>query len=419
MLTLPTYNVLVWKNESIYNSLTGFKTLRDFDPRLSERDFSVASTFDYKDVHNEEYVISAVPFFPTAQTGDASTLTNSLVILVFARKAVVESALIKLTTAINDSTADIVTHISIIMVVTVLSTIVLLGIAISYITRPLEAMRQISEEIILQSAEEDGRKEYQSILTQASRNVGRTDEIGVLAEDYYYVVCLLRNKYLSRKTGPKGRLNPFLISQQSNVLPQQITWAQYVTSFCNFHRISVSQLYDTIGKDVGGTLYMYEACTSSVQESSEDHPPVDAAVLTGGHQHHIHSVSPEVEKDDLITLPHARSNVGLFTSLKSQLRILLGVVLLGVLATMLLTILNLSSAGPTWMRKAKGDIAETQVSNLNDISFAKSIFVQVKAPMLTLTITLTLTNCSFADLLPAVDDGSFDGIVVLNAAGEW
>jgi hypothetical protein len=79
----------------------------------------------------------------------------------------------------------------------------------------------------------------------------------------------------------------------------------------------------------------------------------------------------------LMEVPAEDMKVGWFTSLKSQLYMLSGVLLAGVTITMIVTVVSLSGQGATWMNKSSKEIDNVQVSNMEAITYAKSVYVKV------------------------------------------
>lgn len=77
------------------------------------------------------------------------------------------------------------------------------------------------------------------------------------------------------------------------------------------------------------------------------------------------------------TIPEEEKRVGYLTSLKSQLYLLAGVLLSGLLVTMIITVLSLSRQGVDWMSSSTPQIDRNQISNMQAITQAKSIFIKV------------------------------------------
>jgi hypothetical protein len=82
-----------------------------------------------------------------------------------------------------------------------------------YIVKPFEVMRSTSKEIIRISTEEEDLRDYSTLVDDAYFNLTRTDEVGLLAADYYDIVCLLHYGAIEKKEAPKYPLNPFHLSE--------------------------------------------------------------------------------------------------------------------------------------------------------------------------------------------------------------
>ena len=92
------------------------------------------------------------------------------------------------------------------------------------------------------------------------------------------------------------------------------------------------------------------------------------------------SVVGEAEKgitEIFVEVPSEVVEVGWFTSLKSQLYMLSAVLLAGVAVTMIITVVALSRQGVTWMSTSSVDIDAVQVLNMQAMTDAKSVYVEV------------------------------------------
>ena len=371
-----TQSVLVWKDES-YNTLKSdnktFKTVMDFDPQLAAKPIISSEPFKYRDEHGVTWIVSPYPFFQPGKANDPSSSGNRLVILVFAQNSQATAVLDSLNSNINSTTNGVVTATIIVIAITVAATILLCFLVIEYIAHPLEAMRQISEDITRMSAEDEDKRDYSGVIRKALVNLTRTDEVGILAIDYYSIVCLLHNRSMAKRNSPKYPPNPFYFGP--NVDHSQLTWPQFV-QICKSEnplptsRVPTSNEPNTnFDLNVLGSLNSRSAANASYSRVSSIVPP---DVLSN-------EVGAESWGADDVSEVHvaAQPKVGWFTSLKSQLYMLSAVLVAGVTVTMIITVVALSRQGVTWMSTSSVDIDDVQVLNMQAMTYAKSVYVEV------------------------------------------
>lgn len=378
LFSKATQSVLVWKDES-YETLksdgTTFKTVKDFDANLNDnlaaKPITSTEPFEYSDKHGVTWIVSPYPFFRPGKTNDPESSDNRLVILVFAQKSLATAALDSLNSNIDSTTNGVVTATIIIIAITVAATILLCSLVIEYIAHPLEAMRQISEDITRMSAEDEDKRDYGDVIRKAFVNLTRTDEIGILAIDYYSIVCLLHNRSMAKRNNPKYPPNPFHFGP--SVDHSQLTWQQFVFLFRNRNplpssRVPTSNEPNTaFDLNVLGSLNRRSVANASYSSVSLIVPP--EVVLQE------EAVSWNANNSSIYVASQPR--VGLLTSLKSQLYMLSAVLLAGVTVTMIVTVVALSRQGATWMSKSSTEIDNVQVLNMRAVTYAKSVYVEV------------------------------------------
>jgi hypothetical protein len=256
LFSKSTQEVLVWKN-STYNTVKSdrktFKTVADFDSNLAAQPITSNRVFEYNDYpRGSKWIVTPYPFFLPGLPNDPSNGDDKLVLLVFARQSLAAAALDSLNSNIDTTTTDIIFSTIITISCTVAATIILCLLMIEYIARPLEFMRSVSEDIIAISAEDDEHKDYRGVLDRAFShvNLDRTDEVGLLASEYYYIVFLLHNKNKIKMETPKYPPNPFHIG--SEVDYDNLTWTQFVGAIESQTQTPVvTTPVDTTPSDVG------------------------------------------------------------------------------------------------------------------------------------------------------------------------
>ena len=380
-----TQEVLVWKNSNITNSNSSkIQTVRDFDPILASRskDLTQKGSFEYSDPKGLTWIVAAYPFFvPGMDDIDPSSSSNNLVILVFAQRSLALKSLDTLNTNIAVTTSFIVQTTCIIIAATVAATLVLVFLIIQYMSAPLEGMLRLSEELIQMSAEDDENKDYRSILQRAYRNLDRTDEIGILAIDYYYLVCMLHNKHVEREE-LKFPLNPFHIppSDSSTNTPYAVTWSQFVAVLKNTDP-ATSPADITPALAPADAMKIDDFYWPLPKKKIPDYNNIELAARQ--------QQSTVVEQDSAtqratsnryILIPNSANflQVGWLTSLKSQLSFLSVALLVGVIITMIVTAVSLSKQGYIWMSASTTEIDDNQVLNMQAITVSKSAYVKVR-----------------------------------------
>jgi len=359
----------------------------DFDSILATQSITSQNVFQYTDSQGIKWIVAACPFFQPGKANDPSNPFNYFVILVFAQRSMAQRDLDSLHSNINFTTDRIVLTTIIIVACTVGLTIFLVLCVVQYITRPLEAMRSISEYITEISAEDEDQKDYIGALRRAYFNLNRTDEVGLLAVEYYYIVGILHNNNVEKRMIPKHPSNPFHLGQQEQVDYDHLTWEKFVDSFQTSNNIvNGTAIVENKGIRkkistgvVGIELSDLDALKSVSRQRKEQATYVPVSTVSSGdttQPYHIGSERAQ-ENNQFVTIPINVAQVGWFTSLKSQLYLLSAILLIGTTFTMIFTVVSLSSQGFTWMSKSTIEIINTQVTNMRAITFAKSVFVKV------------------------------------------
>ena len=372
LFSKTTQEVLVWKDQSyqtVFPGTINFKTIADFDSNLATQPITSFSIFEYTDPPGVKWIVSPYPFFLPGSTNNPSNSGNQLVILVFARRSLAVAALDSLNSNISTTTNNILISTIIIIACTIGATILLCFLLIEYIAGPLEAMRRISEEIAEISAEDEDKKDYRSVLDKAYVNLNRTDEVGLLAAEYYYIVCLLHNKNIAKKEAPKYPPNPFHLGSDINY--DQLSWVQFISTYESRNNVQVSRL--PVATEEAGASSDLDVLGSLISPvTAAAYIPVATTIPNENVKLMIMS-----DNSNYINVPKENKKVGWFTSLKSQLYFMSFILLVGVTVTMLITVISVSTQGVTWMSSSTTEIDNTQVVNMQAITDAKSVFAQV------------------------------------------
>jgi hypothetical protein len=384
LFSKSTQQVLVWKDQNYPTVIPGtrtFLTISDFDVNLAAKPITGSNIFQYTDPKGVTWIVSPYPFFQPGSINSPSNSGNQLVILVFAQRALAEASLDSLNSNINTTTNSILMSTIIIIACTIAATILLCFLVIEYIARPLEAMRRISEEIAEMSAEDEDKKDYRSVLQKAYVNLNRTDEVGLLAAEYYYIVCLLHNKNMAKRETPKYPPNPFHLGSDVNY--DQLSWVQFISLYESRNNVTVARgPVATAVDDLSASMDLDVLGSMNTRGSAKVYMPVATIVPTETNANQMPKSAVQRDSSKYIDVPKEQKKVGWFTSLKSQLYFLSFVLLVGVTVTMLITVISLSRQGVTWMSSSTTQIDNTQVTNMQAITVAKAAYVKVKCSCL-------------------------------------
>lgn len=374
LIARDTLQVLIWKDLSVpmvstrANGVKVMKTVKDFDKELAKQLVNTnEGVFTYTDANNEAWIVAACPLFQSGHIGNPKISSNKLVILVFAQSRSALKSLASLNANIKEATNTIIEETSIITAAIVASTLFLVLLMVRYMTQPLDEMLQMSEELQEISANGDDVTDYNSVLNRAHGNSTRTDEIGILAREYYNVVQLLND----RQRGQEIRQNPFHIPPSSWGDPSKLTWTEFI--------VHIDALFNDAEPPVASSF-------PAVQDAPplEDGADFISLLLSPVRSRNVQIPQPEEgETENFVTpvgnsvLVEERTQVGWFTSLKFQLYFLSGILLSGVIVIMVVTAVSLGDVGDKWSRESKEPIDNDQITNMHALTYSKSAFVMV------------------------------------------
>ncbi len=396
LITYTDHYVIAWKEDTVvYDSLAGaFYTLTDIEPAFDDYDQLLDSkhSFEFTDSDGLEWIVSASPFFETGSYDSTTGSKYSLIVLVFIPKSDVLSSLPVLHDNIHSTTQDVFNATGVVLAIANAVAFFLSLLLILYITMPLVTMQELSEKIIHMAAEDEetALKDYSQILRSNFFGSNRSDEIGVLMTDFYNAVCVLNNKTLEKRNRPKYPPNPFHVVAGSKV-----------TSFHDFYEVLMKK---TVGvaksapsvaakkeEDNLDVLSYFISEVKTVQTPAEPSAPTvddiemnlekgDAVGTEGiemtNYQRVVVSEEVQIELENKIRDLFARRNSTIFTSLKTYLYGI-GLVLLSCcIVVMVYTVVILSAQGSSWMSETSVVLEYNQMSNLEEISALKGLYVQ-------------------------------------------
>lgn len=335
-------------------------------------------------------MVSSVPFFPTKQ--DLSLSENSLIILVFNQKGLAEATLPELYADILSTESSVTATTGIIIAGCFGFVLLLVIVVVIRITSPLEALRDLSLEVLHISSEDESLRDYSKIIQHpvfTRLTTSFSDEIGALTNDYFQVVCLMNNTIERKKATPAYPENPFhvhqvrtwdafyskLFSTVSLAIPLSITQ----NNPTELTQLDVDEL-DVLGSLRGGGR-KYEPVISEVPlaidindtETRSKLPsiryPEVLAEAFSYQQAHSSSTAKIVDSG-------SRTTVSFLTSIKSVFYFLALLIILASLVVCIITVLALQDNGRQWMDSTREDLYIKQMTNLASIAMVKGVFAK-------------------------------------------
>lgn len=404
-------SVLVWGNRTdVYDEgVDAFKTIADFDAELAKRDISSNSVIEYTDPEGIDWIVCATPFLPTSRYGSDTVKQNALIMLVFAQRYEAEYPLHALKTSIDSTTSSVSVEIAVTIGITVGVVMALVCVFVHYITSPLETMRAISERIIHMAAEDEENKDYSDLVQRAFFNLSRSDEVGLLASDYYHVLCTLHNKNVEKSEIPKYPANPLHVSGVADYATFSWSALMQLYRVQKEHEeqklpvpVEVKPEVSPPVSKMDGNLDILGALAAELAKAQK--PPrssyaavavcdgVDSGDVEMGAVPSSTAAPPGPRMDGTrqarattkssdktyIALPSGvPTQVGYLTSLKSQLYGLCAILLCGIVIAASLTIAGIQADGHSWMSESSAQLESKQLQNLQGIAASKASFVQV------------------------------------------
>ena len=402
--------VLVWQqNETVYDQQTNLPyDVSHFDQELAKYDLKQKSIIDYTDTTGTEWIVTTTPLFNTS-SGNSSGTDYALFLLIFSNKKLAMTSSYSLQMHIKSTVTNVTVQTMIAASITITSVTIIVFLIILYIVKPFEVMKRISKDIIHQSTVEDDMRDYSTLMDEALFNLTRTDEVGLLAADFYDIICLLHHLSMDKRNKPKYPLNPFYLSdiEVENIVHEKyITSNSYVDSslLSSWRSLECTDLVTVMKKK-----RLYEqavlnsvGCVHNEAKENNKHNDrnVDLDVLrslkTARSNRRIHPIEDDgdtevvndiergiyqvsqptslnvgnsitIASSSMITSPAFMASkifdikkkirkVGRFTSIKSQLYALSGILLLGLIITKIITVTLINDEGKSWATECSANL---------------------------------------------------------------
>lgn len=170
--------------------------------------------------------MTTTPLFNTS-SNDSSGTDYSLFLLIFSNKQLAMTSSYSLQMHIKSTVTNVTVQTLITVAITITSVMIIIFLIILTIVKPFEVMKRLSKDIIYQSTLEEEVRDYSTLMDEALFNLTRTDEVGLLAADFYDIVCLLHHLSMKKRNTIKYPLNPFYLSDEE---VENIVHEKYITS---------------------------------------------------------------------------------------------------------------------------------------------------------------------------------------------
>lgn len=396
LVTIPSLKVIAWKDLDTFNATTGqFLSLKDIDVNLASS-FAAGSTTTYTDPTGASWYVSSVPFF-TSTPYTTNIPANSLMMLVFASQSDANKPLAELDTEITSTTESVTIETIVLIYGMVGFILIVVYFLVSYITAPLTIMREVSQEITHMAAEEEENKDYSDIVKKSFLKVERSDEVGVLAREFYKITCLLHNKNVEKKERPKYPINPFCVDTVED--PAHMRWPDFFAAFLARYGSSAAAIDNYSGDtDTAATADPEPTDDLDVLGSLVGAKPVakanpiavteaTAIEMTDRSKRSEFSTRSAVSHEDVtatvyVEMPTESQRTTIFSSIKNKFAALSTLIGLGIVIIMIITVAQLRVEGYDWMKNAGVTLEDAQMENLNTIASIKALYVEVSRQMI-------------------------------------
>lgn len=342
IVNYDTKEVIAWgQQDGIFDTTQRqFKTISYYDPVLATYSLQDGTIIEYTDQYGDRKLADVKVFYKN----------NNIPLLVLLTIVSVDSAehpYVSLTDNINASRMKIIIIVVAIIGAAVITLISLLTALVVNLTKPLNAMQRISQDIIRISGEAENKRDYSSVKKRAEAHLDRRDEIGMLMDDYYYVITQLDEKAEEKQKIPKFPSNPFYVKGQSN--------------YSKFRWNTLKPLLENALKTHNERLH---------NESSRPASPTKINAKKNA----VVPLNSDLEHGNAVA---AKESVGFFSTIRFKLYTLSLILLVGVVLTLVVTIIQLTLEGNKWIRDSQVDLKNGQQDSLRAIAIAKASNIQV------------------------------------------
>jgi hypothetical protein len=341
----------------------------------------VESTFEYVDSLGTAWLAGCADSYnvSVSSSNSDSVIGDALTVIVFAQKSLVMEQLVPMRSSVDDSGAHITSQVLIVVLCSSFVVMLLVYAAVWNITKPLNTMRHVAQQVIEVMAEDEELRNFAPILDKAGFNVARTDEVGVLACDFRNVVCLMHNKLVHKRTMVKFPPNPWRLDcedEEDSARLSTLTWLD---------------LRGVVEESKSSALIPVVTRSAATVDQASNKVSVRTSISRSlNRMRFSNKVAPQ-EGEQLKVITQQPLSAGWLTCLKTQLSSLGALLLLSAVAAMLITIFTVQNEGSTWSDESADAVLDNQVTNLQTISIMKAIFVEAAFAQMSLDMMTSAT----------------------------
>lgn len=173
-------------------------------------------TFSYVDPEGVRWLVASTPCL--LHTDEVTGLASfALSMLVFSQWDAATATLPQLKSNIDDTSRQIFLISGLLSAAILVGALFLVVAFVTWLTAPLAKIHHTLKQIIERAAEDEAHRDYSDIVDIAWFDLNRSDELGVLATSFWYMVVQLHNTNEARRNRPKHPSNPLYLPVEPGV----------------------------------------------------------------------------------------------------------------------------------------------------------------------------------------------------------
>eukprot|EP01042_Synura_sphagnicola_P001492 gene1492-1720_t len=379
--------VIVWKQGiPIYDENTAtFKTVHDLDPNLASYDLTKNRVIRYTDSIGDDWLVSCTPFFDTSSYSNPIK-KKTFVILVWVKYSVASASLQDLKHRTDQSASGILLFDLIVTFVIGLAVYVIVSLT-SLRLHLIDSIIAVARQLINMQGQEEADRDYTEVCTAADRLRGaRQDELGLLAVEFSSVVSMLKEENKARLSRQLYPTNPFywpgtwVDRSEADVTSVPSMWSDISDHFGASGPISTQSENRIPDQPVVPTNPLRDLFMARAVKAVKVQPENVAVIITDAKRH-----------DETPALQQQQQSVYWLLSFKTPLYLAVALLIAGIAACMVYTVLIMDSSGKSWMKSTSDSIQTQTIENLKVITLAKSTVIKLFFQKLTVQTLLGAT----------------------------
>jgi hypothetical protein len=211
----------------------------------------------------------------------------------------------------------------------------------------------------------------------------RKDEIGVLVNKIYYILCMMHNRVLVKRSIPKHPMNPFYDGTGGSDVEWSVFYKAAIVG-----KSAVTAVPIDIASKGAGSLDVLSSVKREIDQAKviasapvlATAPSEPAAYTT---IEMVKGIASELDEKlytspVLVQLPPATERVSTLRSLKCYFYTMSFFIVAGVIALVVSTMFVLNESGYHWMDNTGKEMFSKQMESLESVSASKGRFVDVR-----------------------------------------